>query len=147
MLESLLPLIGGGIFGALVKLISLKMQMNNEEHKQTMEALSKKREIINDVNKIAITNKGFAWTRRFIVISITLIVLGAFFIPYIGGDVIVNVQNIKETGSSYLFGLIDTKNQVKEWIQLNGAIILPEVGYSFQAIIGTYFGASIADRK
>lgn len=147
MLETLLPLIGGGIFGAVVKLISLRMQMKNEEHKQMLQALSQRQENINAVNEIAVKNKGFAWTRRFIVVSVTLIVVGAFFVPFLNGEMIINVQNHIQAGGQYLLGLVDTRTTNSEWIQLSGAVILPEIGYSFQAIIGTYFGASIAGRN
>lgn len=147
MLESLLPLIGGGIFGAVIKLISLSMQMKNEEHKMLLETLKLQNGMIREVNEIANTNNGFAWTRRFIVIMITLIIAAAFFLPAFNPELAINIQQQVQTGGQFLFGLIDTTEVKQEWVKLQGSIILPEVGYTFQAIIGTYFGASIANRR
>ena len=59
----------------------------------------------------------------------------------------VNVLQEIQTGGSYLFGLIDTTKVEQRWVQLEGSVVLPVVVPSFQAIIGAYFGASIAGSK
>ena len=144
MLMDMLPLVGGGLFGAIVKLISLNMQNKAEERKAMFDAFSARREAINDVNTHAASNSGFAFTRRIIALSITAVIVILAILPVMQP---VNVLQEIQTGGSYLFGLIDTRETVQEWVQLEGSVVLPVIIPSFQAIIGAYFGASIAGSK
>lgn len=139
----LLPLIGGGIFGAVVKLFSMSMQNKADLHKQTMEAFSARDKQIQHLNETASTNKGFSFTRRVIALSITSIIVVVALVPYNSG---VNVMTEVTSGGSYLFGLIDTTKTTEVWTTLKGLVILPVVSSSFQAIVGAYFGASIASK-
>lgn len=138
----LLPLIGGGLFGAVVKLFSMSMQNKAEAHKQTMEAFKSNSKHINQVNEVAVANSGFAFTRRIIALSITSIIVLLALVPHEGVNVLTEVQ----TGSSYLFGLIDTRETEEVWKNLKGIVVLPVITSSFQAIVGAYFGASIASK-
>jgi len=144
MLMELLPLVGGGVFGAVVKLFSMSMQNKAEQHKQTMEAFSVRDQQIQHLNKTATTNSGFAFTRRTIALAITAIIVVIALVPYDQG---INVITEVKTGGSYLFGLIDTTQTEQVWTTLKGLVILPVVSTSFQAIVGAYFGASIASNK
>lgn len=144
MIESILPLIGGGIFGAVVKLISMGMQNKAEERKAMFDAFSARKEAIQDVNNQAATSKGFAFTRRIIALSITGVIVFLAVMPIVQP---VNVMTTVTTGGSYLFGLIDTTNTQEVWKQLTGSVVLPVIVPSFQAIVGAYFGASIASTK
>jgi len=143
MLTELLPLIGGGLFGAIVKLISMGMQNKAEERKEMFQAFKAQQGSIDSANKMAETNSGFAFTRRVIALSITAIIVLVAVAPIMQP---VNVLQEIQTGGSYLFGLIDTTNIKQEWVQLRGSVVLPVVIPSFQAIVGAYFGASIAGR-
>lgn len=143
MLTELLPLIGGGLFGAIVKLISMGMQNKAEERKEMFQAFKAQQGSIDSANKMAETNSGFAFTRRIIALSITAIIVLVAVAPIMQP---VNVLQEIQTGGSYLFGLIDTTNVKQEWVQLRGSVVLPVVIPSFQAIVGAYFGASIAGR-
>ena len=144
MLTELLPLIGGGLFGAIVKLISLSMQNKAEERKEMFQAFKAQQGSIDSANKQAETNNGFAFTRRVIALSITAIIVLVAVFPLMQP---VNVLQEIQTGGSYLFGLIDTTQVKQEWVQLHGSVVLPVVIPSFQAIIGAYFGASIAGSR
>ena len=143
VIETLLPLIGGGIFGAVVKLFSMGMQNRAEQHKQTMEAFKAQAGLVQSNNEVATSNSGFAFTRRIIALSITGIIVYVALIP---GDP-VNVMTTVTEGGSYLWGLIDTRETKEIWTELEGTVILPVVIPSFQAIVGAYFGASIASSK
>lgn len=140
----LLPLIGGGLFGAVVKLFSMGMQNKAEERKSTLDALAARQNNINEVNKVASINSGFAFTRRIIALSVTGVIVFIAVMPIVQP---VNVMQEIQTGGSYLFGLIDTTQIKQEWVQLKGSVVLPVIIPSFQAIIGAYFGASIASSK
>lgn len=143
MLE-LLPLIGGGIFGAVVKLISLGMQGKAEERRAMFQALNKQQENYTATNAVVSENKGFAFTRRIIALAVTLIIVLLAIYPFTSQ---INVMQEVQTGGRYLFGLIDTSKIKQEWVQLEGSVVLPVIIPSFQAIIGAYFGASIAGGK
>ena len=141
MLTELLPLIGGGIFGALVKLLSMGMQNKADERKAMFDAFKAQQGSIDSANNIAVTNSSFAFTRRIIALSITAVIVFLAVAPIMQP---VNVLQEIQTGGSYLFGLIDTTQVTQEWVQLHGSVVLPVIIPSFQAIIGAYFGASIA---
>ena len=141
MITELIPLIGGGVFGALVKLLSMGMQNKAEERKAMFDAFSARQKAIEAVNDKASSDKGFAFTRRIIALSITSIIVLVAVFPIMQP---VNVLQEITTGGSYLFGLVDTTNVKQQWVQLQGSVVLPVVIPSFQAIIGAYFGASIA---
>lgn len=143
MLTELLPLIGGGLFGAIVKLLSMGMQNKADERKAMFDAFKAQQGSIDSANNLAVTNNGFAFTRRIIALSITAIIVLVAVAPIMQP---VNVLQEIQTGGSYLFGLIDTTNIKQEWVQLHGSVVLPVVIPSFQAIVGAYFGASIAGK-
>ena len=143
MLTELLPLIGGGVFGALVKLISMGMQNKADERKAMFDAFRAQQGSIDSANTMANTNSAFAFTRRIIALSITAIIVLVAVFPLMQP---VNVLQEIQTGGSYLFGLIDTTQVKQEWVQLRGSVVLPVVIPSFQAIVGAYFGASIAGK-
>lgn len=143
MITEILPLVGGGIFGAVVKLFSMSMQNKAEERKATLNALSARQDNINQVNEVASTNSYFAFTRRIIALSITAVIVLLALFPIVQP---INVLQEVQTGGSYLFGLIDTTQVEQKWVQLQGSVVLPVIIPSFQAIIGAYFGASIAGK-
>ena len=143
MLTEILPLVGGGIFGAVVKLLSMGMQNKAEERKEMFQAFAARQGAIDKVNEVASSNSAFAFTRRVIALSITAVIVMLALAPIAQP---VNVLQEVQTGGSYLFGLIDTTQIKQQWVQLEGSVVLPVIIPSFQAIIGAYFGASIAGR-
>jgi hypothetical protein len=143
MLTEILPLVGGGIFGAVVKLLSMGMQNKAEERKEMFQAFAARQGAIDKVNEQAASNSAFAFTRRVIALSITAVIVMLALAPIAQP---VNVLQEVQTGGSYLFGLIDTTQIEQKWVQLQGSVVLPVIIPSFQAIIGAYFGASIAGK-
>jgi len=143
MLTEILPLVGGGIFGAVVKLLSMGMQNKAEERKEMFQAFAARQGAIDKVNEVASSNSAFAFTRRVIALSITAVIVLLALAPVAQP---VNVLQEVQTGGSYLFGLIDTTQIKQQWVQLEGSVVLPVIIPSFQAIIGAYFGASIAGK-
>lgn len=141
MLTELLPLIGGGLFGAIVKLLGMSMQNKADERKAMFDAFKAQQGSIDSANRYANQNSAFAFTRRIIALSITAVIVFLAVAPIMQP---VNVLQEIQTGGSYLFGLIDTTAVKQQWVQLEGSVVLPVIIPSFQAIIGAYFGASIA---
>lgn len=147
MLMDLIPLVGGGIFGAGVKLFSLSMENKRNQTEMLIKMNQKRQEAVNDVNEMAANNGFFAWTRRVLAISVTLMIASLIFLPYLNPNIPVNIMTTSTEGGSYLFGLIDTKVTQEVWIQLKGIVFHPVVGDAFLSVIGAYFGASIAGRN
>ncbi|MEO1942857.1 MAG: hypothetical protein ABGY11_01020 [Candidatus Thioglobus sp.] len=144
MFATILPLIGGGIFGAIVKLISLSMQNKANEKKAMFDAFSARQGSISEANKFATSHKAFAFTRRIIALSITAVIVVVALYPM---SQPINVLQEIQHGGEFLFGFINTRTTSQEWVQLTGSVILPVIMPSFQAIVGAYFGASIADPR
>jgi lipopolysaccharide/colanic/teichoic acid biosynthesis glycosyltransferase len=120
------------------------MQNKADERKAMFDAFKAQQGSIDSANNYASQNNGFAFTRRIIALSVTAIVVLVAVAPMMQP---VNVLQEIQTGGSYLFGLIDTTKVEQKWVQLEGSVVLPVVVPSFQAIIGAYFGASIAGSK
>lgn len=136
ILMNLMPLIGGGIFGAILKLLGNAQQAKADYNKNMFKAIAGDRKERSEIRE----NKsvGFAWTRRFIVIAVTSVIVGAFWTT---GNITIPVEVIE--GSQYLFGLIDTRvtSTVMQVVE-GGRVVLPVLIPTFQAIIGLYIGSS-----
>ncbi len=136
LLTNLLPLIGGGIFGAVLKLWANAQQAKADYNKQMFHAIKGDRQERTEIRNNP--SKGFAWTRRFIVLAVTSVIIGAFWIE---GGVTVPIEVTE--GATYLFGLIDTRTTETIYEVLeDGRVVLPVMMPSFQAIIGFYLGQS-----
>lgn len=146
MVADLLPLIGGGTFGAIIKLISLKMQDSAEKQKRFIEALDKRNDIAKDRNEIASKNRRFSATRQIITLGVLSVVVGTFWLQGTT-SIPINIPVESTEGASYLFGLIDTRVTTTEYQPFVGRIVLQDILPAFQAIMGTYIGASLSDRR
>ena len=141
VLTTLLPAVGGGVFGALIKMWSMAQADKAEQQKLLYETLKMQFAQNNALNEHSNTNKAFNITRTLIALVVTSVLVGAF---WIGGEVSIPVTS--QEGGSYLWGLWDTTKEVTQYVTVD-RVVLKDVLVSFQFIIGTYFGASVADRK
>ena len=142
-LMDLIPLIGGGLFGAIFKMISINMDNKRIQQEMIINLSSKKQEHVDKANEMASKNEWFAWTRRVIALSLTAMIGSLLIIPLYNPDVPINIMNTASDGASYLFGLIDTRTTKEIWVELKGIVVLPVVQDAFLAVIGTYFGSSL----
>lgn len=147
MIMDLIPLIGGGVFGAVVKLFSLSMENKRQQTDMLISLNQTKQKSIDSVNQVAENNPWFAWTRRVLALSVTLMLGSLIFLPFLNPNIPINIMTTTTDGGSYLFGLIDTKTSKEIWVQLKGIVFHPVVADAFLAIIGAYFGASISTPK
>ena len=144
MITELLPLIGGGLFGSITKLISMSMESKREERAGVIEALKAQAGVYNSTNQRAEQSSGFAFTRRVIALVVTFLVV--YLSINASGEGVYVMETIRD-GGNYLFGLIDTSSTRNVWTKLDGAVSMPVVTSSFQVIVGAYFGASIASSR
>lgn len=136
---SVLPTLGGGIFGAVIKLWSLSQQDKARRDEMLIQRLGVAQDNSNQANEHASKNERFSIVRSIIALSIVSVLVGAFWFE----DVTIPVTST--VGGEYLFGLIDTTKKVTEYISVD-RVVLDDLLQSFQFIIGTYFGQNLARR-
>ncbi|AUS02870.1 TMhelix containing protein [Vibrio phage 2.275.O._10N.286.54.E11] len=146
ILMDLLPLICGGIFGAVTKLFSISMENKRVQQEMIIGLSAKRQENIDKSNDMAKENMWFGITRRVIALVMTSLVAFVVFAPIIDPTLPIFSPETVTEGGKYLFGLIDTTTTKVVWTELKGFVMHPVVVDSFQIITGTYFGASIAKR-
>ena len=146
MFLDLLPMISGGIFGAVVKLISLSIENKRRQQEQIIALSAKKQESIDSANSMANQNVWFGITRRIIALSLTVLVAFVVFAPIIDPTLPIYTPQTITEGGTYFFGLFDTTSTKVVWTELKGFIMHPIVVQSFQMVVGTYLGGSLAGR-
>jgi hypothetical protein len=138
----MISLVGGGIFGAFLKLWSQASQDRQERFLASMQ--------INKMNLEAIKNareyqdSGFSWTRRIIAVSciFTIVILPKILVAFFPDIGIWVSSEILEDG--FLFFSED--KTITQWNHLRGFVITPVDTMIVSAVIGVYFGASVVKR-
>jgi hypothetical protein len=133
MTSELVAMLGGGVTGFVMKLISAQMNIQAN----AIDAMIKKQGVSDDsADKAAKrTGEGGVWIRRFIAICILFSVV---FAPFIMAffDIPVTVEANK-LGIFKFLGIGADK-----WKNLEGFVLLPEVRQGMLALLGFYFGSS-----
>ena len=133
MSGELVAMLGGGVTGFVMKLISAQMQIQAN----AIQSMIQKQKVADDsADKAAKrTGEGGAWIRRFIAICILISVV---FAPFIMAffDIPVTVESAKN-GILKFLGIGSDK-----WQSLEGFVLLPEVRQGMLALLGFYFGSS-----
>ena len=131
MSTELLAMLGGGASGFIFKLIGSYASSQS----RLFEQMIKKQEAA-DASAQAASERGGAWIRRFIVISVLFALIAApLLVAY--SDVVVTVRESGGNGILSWLGL-----STSSWESLNGFVLLPEVRQAMLAIVGFYFGSS-----
>ena len=132
MTSELVAMLGGGVTGFVMKLISAQMNIQAN----AIDAMIKKQGVSDDSADRAAkrTGEGGAWIRRFIAICILFSVV---FAPFIMAffDIPVTVEANK-LGIFKFLGIGADK-----WKNLEGFVLLPEVRQGMLALLGFYFGS------
>lgn len=126
-------MLGGGITGFVMKLISAQMSIQA----RAIDNMINRQKLADDSADRAAkrSGDGGAWIRRMIAICI---LFSMVFAPFIMAffDIPVTVEKTKGGILSFLgFGL-------NGWKNLEGFVLLPEVRQGMLAILGFYFGSS-----
>jgi len=133
MTSELVAMLGGGVTGFVMKLISAQMNIQAN----AIDAMIKKQGVSDDSADRAAkrTGDGGAWIRRFIAICILFSVV---FAPFVMAffDIPVTVEANK-LGVFKFLGIGADK-----WKNLEGFVLLPEVRQGMLALLGFYFGSS-----
>ena len=135
-------MLGGGVFGAFLKIWKQSSENRHERMLAGMKIDQLNAKLISEARQN--NEKGFSWTRRVIAISCVLVIVilpkvAAFFNPEIAIWVSAEVLD-----PGFMFFTED--KTITEWNRLTGIVITPMDNMMVSAIIGMYFGASIAKR-
>ena len=131
MSSELIAMLGGGVTGFVMKLISAQMGIQAK----ALDSMINRQKLADDSADRAAKRDGGAWIRRIIAICILFSVI---FAPFVMAffDIPVTVEKSKSGVLSFLgFGL-------NGWKHLEGFVLLPEVRQGMLAILGFYFGSS-----
>ena len=133
MTSELVAMLGGGVTGFVMKLISAQMNIQAN----AIDAMIKKQGVSDDSADRAAkrTGDGGAWIRRFIAICILFsVVFAPFVMAFFNIPVTVEAQKM---GIFKFLGIGADK-----WKHLEGFVLLPEVRHGMLALLGFYFGSS-----
>jgi hypothetical protein len=133
MSSELIAMLGGGVTGFVMKLISAQMSIQAN----AIDNMINRQKIADDSADRAAKRDGSggAWIRRLIAICI---LFSMIFAPFVMAffDIPVTVEKAKGGILSFLgIGL-------NGWKHLEGFVLLPEVRQGMLAILGFYFGSS-----
>ena len=132
MSMELIAMLGGGVTGFIMKLISAQMDVQAK----ALSGMIQKQQAADASADRAAGRAGGVWVRRTIAISILFaVILAPFILSFT--DVPVTVQKEGLGGLFRFIGL--SKNG---WVEVQGFILLPEVRQGMLAILGFYFGSS-----
>jgi len=133
----------GLIIGAVVKLFAMRMDMKHQEQS----ALLEKAGIVEKARRFGKLDLKFAWTRRVIALTLLAAITAPIWAPLLPWIVGVNVPLLAATSdTSVLFGLFTYSIKAEEMVTLVGPTLLQQHFHYFAAVMGLYFGASIASR-
>ena len=88
-------------------------------------------------------NPNAQWIRRFLVVSFMSMAMFILLAPLLGFPTVVPVD--VTSGFKILF--FDFSNTVTEWVSLEGVVTPVWLPHAIMAVVGMYFGQSIASRK
>ena len=129
----LVAMLGGGVTGFVMKLISAQMNIQAN----AIQSMIKRQGVADDsADKAAQrSGDGGAWIRRLIAMCILFSVV---FAPFIMAffDIPVTVEG----GKSGIFKFLGIGSD--KWKNLEGFVLLPEVRQGMLALLGFYFGSS-----
>ena len=131
----LLSMLGGGITGFLMRLISSQAEAQG----RALDAMLQKQEMA-DKSAEAAAGRGGVWVRRVIAVSILFAVIVA---PFVLSLLNVPVALEKESGGG-IFSLLFGKQN--GYINGDGFVLLPEVRQGMLALLSFYFGSSMVKR-
>jgi hypothetical protein len=131
----LLSMLGGGITGFLMRLISSQAEAQG----RALDAMLQKQKMA-DKSAQAAAGRGGVWVRRMIAVSILFAVIVA---PFILSFFQVPIA-LESSSNGGIFNLIFGQNN--EYINVNGFVLLPEVRQGMLALLSFYFGSSMVKR-
>jgi hypothetical protein len=135
----LITMLGSGLLGGIMSLWSQSIKSKQAQHEMTISALSAQAGVHKEAREYAAP--GFQFTRRIIAIAaVFAIIVWPKIVPVIWPEMSVMV-GYTEWNPGFLF--FEGTDEIK-WQAAKGLVLTPLDTHLMSAIIGLYFGASIA---
>ena len=129
------------IGGAVMRMWSQSQSDKADQQKMLMAQFSAGQESVESAR--AYQNPNAQWIRRFLVLSFMSMAMFILLAPVLGFPTVVPVD--VTSGFKILF--FDFTNVVTEWRSLEGMVTPVWLPHAIMAVVGMYFGQSIAARK
>ena len=138
----LVTLLGSSLFGGVMKLVATSQENKRQERLLSIQAMNEKFKHVEAARQFS--NSGFQWTRRAIALIAVFFIVAfpkivAVWMP--GTPVHVAFTQISEG-----FWFFSSDTEETQWITLSGLVMTPLDTHLLSAIIGLYFGGSLANR-
>ena len=129
------------IGGAVMKMWSQSQSDKADQQRMLMAQFSAGQESVDSAR--AYQNPNAQWIRRFLVLSFMSMAMFILLAPVLGFPTVVPV----EVTSGFKILFFDFTNVVTEWRSLEGMVTPVWLPHAIMAVVGMYFGQSIAARK
>ena len=129
------------IGGAIMKMWSQSQSDKADQQRMLMSQFSAGQESVDSARSYQ--NPNAQWIRRFLVLSFMSMAMFILLAPVLGFPTVVPVD--VTSGFKILF--FDFTNVVTEWRSLEGMVTPVWLPHAIMAVVGMYFGQSIAARK
>tara|TARA_B110000902_G_scaffold173530_1_gene197150 strand:+ start:959 stop:1393 length:435 start_codon:yes stop_codon:yes gene_type:complete len=127
--------------GAVMKMWSQSQSDKAEQQMALMQQFTAGQKSVDSAR--AYQNPNAQWIRRFLVISFMSMAFFILLAPVLGFPTVVPV----EVTSGFKLLFFDFTNTVTEWRSLQGMVTPEWLPHAIMAVVGMYFGQSIAARK
>lgn len=135
---------GSTILGGVMKMMGQAQADKAEQQKLLMERHTAAQASIDSARQYQ--NPNAAWIRRFIVVTLLMLVAFILIAPAIF-SLPTNVPTEVTTGPTFLWGLLDFQETYTEWVKLDGIVTPDWLKFAMLDIIAFYFGTSAVARK
>ena len=137
VITMLLSVIGG----AVMKMWSQSQADKAEQQQMLMSQFSAGQDSVDSAR--AYQNPNAQWIRRFLVVCFMGMAVFILLAPVLGLPTVVPV----EVTSGFKILFFDFTNTITEWKSLEGMVTPEWLPHAIMAVVGMYFGQSIAARK
>jgi len=137
VITMLLSVIGG----AVMKMWSQSQADKAEQQQMLMSQFSAGQDSVNSAR--AYQNPNAQWIRRFLVVCFMGMAVFILLAPVLGLPTVVPV----EVTSGFKILFFDFTNTITEWKSLEGMVTPEWLPHAIMAVVGMYFGQSIAARR
>ena len=127
--------------GAVMKMWSQSQSDKAEQQMALMQQFTAGQKSVDSAR--AYQNPNAQWIRRFLVVSFMSMAVFILLAPVLGFPTVVPV----EVTSGFKLLFFDFTNTVTEWKSLEGMVTPEWLPHAIMAVVGMYFGQSIAARK
>lgn len=136
----LITLFGSSLLGGLMKLVAMWGASKRQERLYALQALNARFTHIEKAR--AHSDHGFTWTRRVIALTATFFIIALPKILPLWHPELPIHFGYPQFEEGFLFFTSDAEKV--NWVQMSGVVITPLDTHLLSAIIGLYFGGSLA---